>query len=574
MKEFVEKGVNASSVAEAVKQEQQLIYFTRSEIQADYPFINNLQNWLDRNYTTGDAFMDYVKSVFKPDIAIKYFKFLRKPVVSAKIVNQRIIPSLKRVFHAEDSTFNYVVEGIEDSEFNKDLMDPETFQLLFKNLLFYHNSIHVTDVSANGDNMPLQFFIRIHKVRSIEVDEKGNIVAIAYRSCLIDSEGKEIKGFTYIDDKAYKFYTEEKYIEIVNNPHDLGYCPARFISTDWIEDTKVVRKSIFSYIRPDMEEYVFLKTIQRMVEPNGAIPVAFRLDFEEETAGPETPGPENQPAGDGIMGAKTPERTSSTNGINPGEGLLNPGQIFDIPINQDVDGKIDSDVVQNMFHWVFIPTEQLEYLDKRIKDIEQAIVMAIIGDTIGQTEQPQNELQVQKSLTILQNTLRELSQNLSTVKTGTDRDYLNVRYGPTMVKFVQAYFGSDFFIETEDMLLKKLEKAPNPVERKNLLIRINANKFHKNPMKLGRMKILYNLLPFTVDADFNKAVAHELVDEPTKKLQLQFDYYINIFEATYGDIVEFFNEMENQTVAERYVVIKNLLNQIINDESSSTSTPD
>lgn len=571
MIEFVKANINSSSIHDAARQEEQLLVFTKSELQSDSAIVQKLSDWAKRNSNDGNHYENFIRSVFKPDIALKFMKYLRRPIVSAKLVNKRIIPNLKRVFHAEDSEFDYVVSNVDESEFIQDISNKKTIEKIFETLMFHHNSIYITDVVPDSENMPKQFIIPIEIVNSIQLNDCGDIEKISYRSAITGKDGKPIKGFTYIDSESYKFYDQDTEIELVNNPHDLGYTPARFVSSVPYDKTGVVRESIFTYMRTQLEEYVSLKTIQSMIEPNGAIPVAFKLDFKVENVQKDIDGPDQEPPSENPMSSKRAEYASQT-GLDPGEGFLNAGSLYTVPLIPDINGKIDTEVVKNGFKWEFIPTEALEYLDKRIKDIEEDIVRSLIGDVIGQVEQAQNELQVAKSTTTLQNTLRDLSNNISQIKTWVDTDYLNVRYSPEKVQFVKAFFGSDFFLESEYSLYERLGKTSNPIERKNILIRINANKYKNNPKKLSRTKILYNLLPYSYDSDFDTALEQEIVSEEQKRLQLQFDYYLNIFEAKYGDIVEFFNSQDNDP-QQTFILIKNLLNQIIKQDEQSNKTP-
>ena len=80
-----------------------------------------------------------------------------------------------------------------------------------------------------------------------------------------------------MDEKQFAFYTKD-YDELLNAPHDLGKCPADYVAMEAFGKDDIVRKSIFSYILEAFEEYVFLKTLLRMTEPNGAIPISIQLD--------------------------------------------------------------------------------------------------------------------------------------------------------------------------------------------------------------------------------------------------------------------------------------------------------
>jgi hypothetical protein len=87
-----------------------------------------------------------------------------------------------------------------------------------------------------------------------------------------------------------------------------------------------------------------------------------------------------------------------------------------------------------------------------------------------------------------------------------------------------------------------------------------------------RESILYKLLPFANDKDFNTALSQNIVDDTTKQLQLRFNYWIDLLEAEYGDLVAFWEGDESTTETEKIVFINNLIKNKINEETKS-STP-
>ncbi|MDV7400957.1 hypothetical protein RZS08_56595, partial [Arthrospira platensis SPKY1] len=101
---------------------------------------------------------------------------------------------------------------------------------------------------------------------------------------------------------------------------------------------------------------------------------------------------------------------------------------------------------------------------------------------------------------------------------------------------VNVFYGSDFFLDTETELLERLKLTPNPIERKNILIRLNHIRNRFNTSKKDRIDLLYAIMPFTTDDEFKLAMESDLIDDQTKLLQLQFNYWVTLFESNYGDI--------------------------------------
>lgn len=554
-KEFIEKGFNKNLITEAARQEQQLSYFTQSELQGD---VTNeyLTQWAERNYRGNDYFLNFVKQVFKIENFLFFFKYLRKPLPSAKLINNKIKPQLNRVFTSENSDFKYDVTNVDMQEIAETL-DNKNFQKeLFNKLLFEHNSILIEDLDNEEKNKPFRYFIDIDKVISLDHDSK-RITRIAFPgAALIEGEVKE--GIIYIDNKVYALYDKD-YVLIAEVPHDLGRCPADFITDSRYKGDFIIRESIFTYVREELEEYVFLKTLQRMTEPNGALPVVTKLEVEKESS--DTKGSKGEPTSDNIMGSQRSAIYNENN--NEQIGDLQAGTIHDVPISAITkdDGSLDMEAVKNFLNFFYIPVEALKYINERVIQIEGSITSTIIGTIETTSEESKNVEQVEKGIITLENTLIHVADNLNIIRRESDFNMLALKYSPERVNEVFIFYGTDFFLESQTKLFNDLEKAPNPIERKNILVRINQNKYKNNHDQMIRAKLLYDLLPYTTDVDFE--IARNVgLDPITLQYQLRFNYWIGIFEAQFGDIVSFFAEMESD-ISTRLMFINNLITDIV-----------
>ena len=559
-KEFIEDRNNSRGLADANKQEEQLAYFTQSRIANDFITPEYIQTWAARNYETSDYFLNYVKSVFKTLNFLTFVKYLRFPIPSSKLIQNKVIPDLRRVFEAEDSNFDYNVDGVDAAIFLPDLEADEFNEMMFDALMFHHNSIIVTDLDPDVPNSPIRYLVQINNVVSIDVS-KDEIKAIAF-GAKINVDGVQVSGWLYIDSKRYAFYNRDLEL-LAEKPHDLGYTPAHFISPQRFSDDPIVRKSLFSYIREELEEYTFLKTLQKMTEPNGAIPITTVLESEDKGANPDFNGEAMEP---GTGEAMTSQRASIQRTVVPNShGILQTGTSIKVPGQVKADGSIDMEVVKSFVNFHFMPVESLKNIDERIRNIASSIINTLVGGATELNEEAKNEMQVRKSMIALENTLTQLSHNLSRIRNLADTDYLSLRYGPMRVNEVTTFYGSDWFLETEAELFTSFNAAPNTIERKNIILRINQSKYKNNAEKLSRQVILYNLMPYVSDKDFDTAINQRAVDPVTFQYQTRFNYWVQQFEAMYGDVVVFFNDMETETNAIKFTVINNLILKLIED---------
>ena len=556
--EFIKKKVNHDNLLKAKQQHKDISYLVQSELQSEIT-IEYLTAWANRNYATDNKFLNWVKSVFKTDNFLSFYKYLRHPLPSAKIVNEDVKPKLRRVFHAEDSIFKYTLRGKVET-CHSDLNSKEFDEELFNAILFNHNAIVAQDVSRMDDEY--REVIPITSIVSVDCD-KEKINKIAYNSYL-DTENGKIYGYTYLDKEQYLFFDRDFNL-VSQSVHDLGECPADWISSENMFTTNnVVKKSIFSYVIADLEEYVFLKTLQRMTEPNGAIPVAVQLNSKEtKAAGELKKGLSKEPMSPTILGSNSDKDIYP---VPSSESQLQAGTIIKVTPPSDADGNINMDVVQNYFQFHYMPIEALTYIDDRIRDIENRINSSLIGDYKEQNEAAKNELQVEKGYNGKEDRLRWLSNELSRIKQLSDFKTLALLHGKDNVT-VEVFFGTDFFIETLDDLFNSFNKAPNAIERRKILKRISQNRNKHNLQQAKRDVILYTLIPYTSDKDFDTAMKRD-IDPVTFEFQTRFDYWISLFEAEYGQIEEFYEGLGEMKDSEQIIRINNLIKNKIENEST------
>lgn len=565
-KEFIEKGYNKNLITEASRQEHQLSYFTQSELQED---VTNeyLKQWAERSYQGNDYFLNFVKQVFKTENFLFFFKYLRKPLPSAKLINNKIKPQLKRVFTSENADFKYDVTNVDNQEISETLDTKDFQEELFNKMLFKHNSIVIEDLDSEEKNSPYRYFIDIKRVVSLLHDNK-RITNIAFTGCAI-IDGVEKEGIIYIDSNVYALYDKDHNL-VEEIPHDLGRCPADFIVDEKYKGSFIVRESVFTYVREELEEYVFLKTLQRMTEPNGALPVVTKLEVPDDSE--DIDGSNGEPNSNIIMGSQKASVYNENN--NEQTGDLQAGTMHEVPIEAITkdDGSLDMEAVKSYLNFFYIPAEALNYMKERINEIENSIISAIVGTIDTSNSTAVNELQIEKSIVVLENTLTNLADSLNKIRRESDYNMLALKYSPDKVNEVFIFYGTDFFLESETKLFDNLSKAKNPIERKNILVRINQNKYKNNRDQMVRQTLLYDLLPYTTDEDF--AIAREVgIDNTTLQYQLRFNYWIGLFEAQYGDIVSFWSELESDT-ATRLTLVNNLIVDIINNNTVSPITSD
>ena len=559
--DFVKGKNNGLELQRAARQQAQISYFTQSDIQGDIPFID-IKAWSERNFTTNDYFTNWVKSILKTDNALAFMKAMRFPLPSAKLVQDDILPQLNRVFTAEDAYRRYTVNNNpinppDEMHFDKFVKD------VFDAYLFRHNDIVFTDLE--DINKPYREIISIDKVVAIDCEKDGSIEKVAFYAEMDVDEGEDIEGFLYADDEKYVFLDRE-YNILRETYHDLGECPADFVSPEKFAKNPVLRKSIFSYVREELEDYVFLSTLRKMISPNGMIPVTTMLQTENKTKQGQV-NKDSSPYAPNYINAVKGQQPYIFNTVTPNtEGQLQAGTIIKVSPIRDSQGKLDMSVVTDYFKFHYLPVEAMKYLDDRIEAKKSSIVSSVVGHYKDNVDVAKNEKQLSTGLIEKQDNLKRLAENLSTIITKTDFKYLAMAYGRDRVS-VDVFFGTDFFLESQQELFYLLEKSPNPLETRNILEKINKNKYRDNPSMAKRVSIMYKIMPFSNQKEFDAAVSNNLVDDITKLMYLRFNYWIDMFEAEYGDILSFWINSERSD-KEKIVIITNLITNLIKSQTN------
>lgn len=558
-REFIEKRVGSSSIAEAIKQHRILEQVTQGRIQ---PEINQayIDAFIQKDYITDDIFLNWVKTIFGDDNFLSFFKYLRNPVPSTVLVNDKIKPQLERVFHAEDSFFKYTVKGKEVEE--PENLDSESFNEWILNALLYrHNDILVHDLV--DVNAPYRNLISITNVIAIESD-RSVIKRLAYSAQIntTDNLGNSItaKGYAYMDASVFQFYDKD-YNLITSAPHDLGLCPADYISREAFANDDVVRKSLFSYISTDLEYFNFLKTLKRLIIPNGLLPTTTIFQPRETVADNDgdTDKDEKEP---NLPMSLSSQQAKHQREVQGKANEMQAGSVIRVPMRLKDDGTFDTNMVQEYIKFHYMPVDSIKLAFEELDSLENFIIQSVTGDYKEQNEAAQNEKQVSKGFVTKEDSLRGLSKTFTRIRKNSDTKMLGLQYGINAIN-VDVFYGSDHFQESQNELYDLLAKTANPIERKSVLVRINQNRYRFNPRKSLRQSILYDLMPYASDVDFQAAVAAQRISDVNFDYQTRFNYWVAKFEAQYGDLVMFWESMDGQSASEKIDLINRLITQEI-----------
>jgi len=552
-----------------------------SDDQLDYISGDKINSALiEKFWNDTNPFSVWLAGWMRKDNLRSFLKFLRMPFPTVSLIQDEVEPQLRKVFESQNTSFEYEFKGESlTTEANKFIVDHGYNDFvkdeLFDEMFYRHNSIVVTDMDSQIENMPVRLFINIDKIVSIDLkqnsDEIEYVIWKDYGKIMLGES--EYKGdlFYMFDDVSYNIYVqrEDKYILVNSVPHDLGKCPATFVSPKRLNShSRIIRKNVFFSNKLDkLEEFVLYRTLLKMTGVNGAFPI-ISMYKAKNNCGFKT---DNSICKGGIiytndkvtLDGNEPKRCPS---CSTKSFTAQPGTIVGLPIPVPPEGTDPKDfkpidLNANFIKFHHIPVDILNWLEDYVETLEKSIYYALVGKEKSDTnKEAVNEKQVESQNETYRNNLIRLSRLLSTVRQEIDSQSLGLRYGD---KFISANinYGDSYLINTEKDMYEMKTLSQNPVDKKDIQEQIISSKFKNNDKEKARQLILFNLLPYATVDDKDFITKMEALNPLQVELRLNFNKYIEQIEEV-SNIVDL-------------VEIKSMsfVRALLNDEVKDSFTP-
>lgn len=490
-------------------------------------------------------------------------KMLSFPIQTNDLIDT-IADEYSKVFNAQDS---YVGFKFEDSQTTQDFIeylaehnDKEFWQRdVFNAMLTAINSIIVIDLEQEQDDEtpePYYYLLSIDRVVDVEVNREGEIEYLIFR------EG--VEKYIVIDKQSYRvFYrSDDKFRLVVDNAHNLGDAPARFMWSDNLEPSNpIVKQSPISSILSRLDWFLFLLTSKQCLDIYASFPIYWHYDSKCEVSGCKS-GYIQRDYPDGSNGlTRCPSCEKNS--------LVGAGSVIGVPPPRNN----DSPDLKNPVGIVPAETKSLEYNVGEVERIENKLIEIATGKMISPTKQQLNEKQVASQYESQTNILGYIAQNFASAQKWVYETTAKLRYGDLFVS-ASVNNGTRFYLQTQGEVTKEYEDSRAsglPVyilqSQRN---QINELQSKNNPTEKERLEILKFLEPY------QDSTPKELLDLGVKEsdpdgflLKINFTKFINQFELDYGNIVEFGSAIEFKTKIER---IQTILDMYVK-ETSKASVP-
>jgi hypothetical protein len=504
------------------------------------------------------TYLDWVSEILQAKDKLKQFKKLLKfPLKTNKVVD-KIADEYKKLFHAQNSLKQYQFKNsdlVQDFQAYLDSIGEKDFfeSKVFSAMLTAINSIVVIDMDAEPsfEPNPYPLIVDIESVVDcVTTKRDATFEYLIYRD-VNDS-------IIAIDDEYYRRYEKvinsDEYYLSVENPHDLGYTPAKYMWDDALDNSNLdIKHSPIASILEDLDWYLFFETGKKNLDIYAPFPIYWsyksRLcNFRNEEGNECTSGYH-------ILGGKREECPACAKSKN----LNGPGSFVTVPMPQS---KEQPDL-REPIGVVPADTDSLSYNVDEVKRLKAEIIETATGkiDASLLSKEAINEDQVKSQFEAQTNVLTYLAENFEKIHTWVIDTIGKLKYGDLYIG-CSINYGSEFYLKTLSEVTKDYKDAkssglPNYIllSKKSLIEELQGK---DNPSEKERMHVLKYLEPYpdyTIQ-ELNSLGIKE-IDFEGFVLKVNFATLVAEFELEYGSLTEFGSLIEFKTKIER---IKTILN--------------
>lgn len=496
-------------------------------------------------------FLAWVQNLIPHD-KFKIFKTLFRYPVRTNEVTDVCFKKLSRIFDGRNPAFNYQFQNTEQRDdweyYRQDVLkEPEIWSTkgweFFKTEI---NSVLIVDLPAEqnpADRYPIPYFywLPIESVITFEANRTTGVMDwIIFR--------QPDKRIAVIDDERYRVFAEDKDGNIgellVDNPHDLRYCPARFF---WDEPMNLrepdVKQSPLTNELEALDWFLFFHISKRHLDMYGSYPIYSgyeqSCDFTNAENGDYCDG--------GFLKDKQGYYRLDQAGLLmrcPKCGdkrITGAGSFVEIPIP---DGDKQPDL-RNPVQMLTVDRSSLDYNVEEENRLRENIITAIVGQNEEVTQREAfNEQQVKAAFESQSTVLNRVKKGFEAAQQFVDETVCRLRYGDMFVS-AKVNYGTEFYLydasELRNRYKSAKESGASEAELDALQNQIIETEYRNNPTQLQRMLILAELEPYRhlTRNEVLDLYGRNLIPENELRIKLNFANFVRRFERENTNILEF-----------------------------------
>lgn len=522
-------------------------------------------------------FLAWVRSLLPEDKFEIFEKLYKFPLYTPAVV-EAIYFELSRVFDSRNysSTYQFTNnDAADDWDYYRlhYLRDPEIWSTVgWQKMKTNFNSILIVDLPAEQtDTRPQPYFYWLDIGDVIDYELKEDNISLNW--IMFKQPNNRIAVF---DDTSYQVFQSNKaYTEIgmniIDSPHNLGFCPAQFFWSEALssKETDLKRNPIVKELT-NLDWLLFFTISKKHLDLYAGYPIYSTYESSCDYINEETQAYCDHGFLRNADGTYSTLRDGSVSKcpICSHNQLTGPGSLIEVPApDREVADMRDPVTITS------IDKQSLEYNVDECERLELAIRSRIIG--IGgniEDKEAINETQIAANFESKTSVLNKLKTNFENAKRFVDQTCCLLRYGEEFID-LSINFGTEFYVYTVSELYDKYKKAKDNgatnAELDLLQNQILEVEYRHNPMLLQRLLVLKQVEPFrhyTTD-EVLRFAEKGIIDRETVLLKLNFNAYVDRFERENINIVEF---GVNTTFDNKIKSIQTKLNDYVKETIRST----
>ena len=547
-------GLKKSEIQEILKSPKQRIPLQKA-IKHERRLRFHTESYMDASEIKGalSDFLNWVKGLIPKD---KYNVFLSLFTYPTPVVQETslIFNELERVFDGKNPAFDY---QFTDPEFRSDwekyrtrvLHEPDVWRKkAWDKVKSAINSVLVVDLPTEqtGDfPEPYFYFQDISTVIAYDYDKNNYLY-----NWIIFSQGED--KIVVLDNERYRAYSldKEKRLdkEIVNTPHDLGYCPARpFWTTELSAEYPENKKAPISPQLGKLDWLLFFMISKQHLDLYAPYPIysAYEADcdFENNQTGEYCDG--------GFLRDKDQHYKMLADGhlmecpVCAEKRIAGAGSFIEVPLpksREDVD-------LRDPVQITSVDSGSLKYNVEEVKRLIAEIFSHVVG--LGgevQEKTSLSDLHVTANFESKKTVLNNLKRNLERAQKFVDDTVCRLRYGERFISSSISY-GTEFYIFSIEDLHKRYEQAKKNGASEAQLDAMDRDiletEYKDDPVQLERMITLRHLEPYrhyTLD-ELMRLSDKQLLDPQLLSIKINFNRFVDKFERENVNILDFGSKM-------------------------------
>lgn len=502
-------------------------------------------------------FFAFVSNLLPSD-KVKTFKALFRYPLKTNEITAICFNKLSRIFDGRNPAFNYQFANTEQRDdweyYRQDILnEPEIWPTKgWDNFKTEINSVLVVDmpeVQDPSDPYPQPYFywLPIDKVITYATEgTDGRMAWIIFRL--------ENKRIAVIDEERYRVFREENNNIgelLVDNPHDIGYCPARFF---WNEPISISEPDIkMSPITIELEAldwYLFYYISKKHLDLHGSYPIY--SGYEQSCDYKAQNG--DHCDGGFIRDEKDNYKFDSAGVIERcpkcgNKNIAGPGTYVVVPIPKKTEYGEEQPDLRNPVQMLTVDRNSLDYNVAEEERLRNNIITSVIGTNEDiMTREAINEQQVKANFESQSTVLNRIKKGFESAQAFVDETICRLRYGSAFIS-AKINLGTEFYAYDINRLRERYriarDSGASEGELDALQNQIIETEYRHNPLQLQRMIILGELEPYR-HMTLNEAISlyeKGFIDDRELLVKINFPSYIRRFERENTNILEFGTEI-------------------------------